>query len=355
MLFPSNMVNSTGKAFVKSLFDCLWVLDGHHDTLQKQSCHIPEVFGQFSGFNMPPELSKHRKREATNINSSVLKASAMSLFQHLQASFWNNPAWLEFKQHVETLANSIVKYTEYRMSQNKAMKEVHLRSTPARQLSDTLSVKYIPSGGEIHCHNCDELSVVLEQKNYNEYIFLNDYIPCDTRKRYDYLQNLTNNGLKFPIMHLTYSPGNNVGNFVLRVAVENSVEECFQRSLTITETIKPNIPQFHTRAMQKLFFEKFGRVCPGIKSSVLRYFYRDLTGDFSASHDFQEAVIDERVPEILSMEHEDPNTLVGLREVRKNDTRTKFECFWDKAKSFINEEMGTAVGWMTGGMVRLYI
>jgi len=62
-----------------------------------------------------PELSKRRN---TNINSPVLKTSAMSLFQHLQASLWNNPAWLEFKQNVETLAKSVVKYTEYLTSQN---------------------------------------------------------------------------------------------------------------------------------------------------------------------------------------------------------------------------------------------
>ena len=45
-----------------------------------------------------------------------------------------------------------------------------------------------------------------------------------------------------------------------------------------------------------------------------------------ASHDLQEVEIDERVCEIINMEPEDPNTLIDLREVKKNDTRTKFEC-----------------------------
>jgi len=51
-------------------------------------------------------------------------------------------------------------------------------------------------------------------------------------KKCDYLQNLTNYGLKFPIMHLTYSPGKNVGKsyFVWHVAVENSIEKYFQYS-----------------------------------------------------------------------------------------------------------------------------
>ena len=116
-------------------------------------------------------------------------------------------------------------------------------------------------------------------------------------------------------------------HFVWCIAVEHSVDKCFQCSLTITETIKPEIPQFHTRAMQKLFFENFGRVCPGIKPAILRNFYRDLTGDSSASLDSQKAVIDERVWEILSMEPEGPSTVIDLHEMKNNDTITKFECF----------------------------
>ena len=163
MSFPSNTVHSKGKGFVKSLSDCLWILDGHHATLRKQSCPIPEVFNQFSGFNMP-ELPKHRKRETTNINLPILKASAISLFQHFQDSFWKNPAWSEFKQHVETLAKSTVKYTEYLTSQNKTMKEVHSHSTPVRQFSDALSVKYVPSCGGMQSRNFDELSGVWSRK-----------------------------------------------------------------------------------------------------------------------------------------------------------------------------------------------
>ena len=146
-------------------------------------------------------------------------------------------------------------------------------------------------------------------------------------------------------MYLTYSSGNNVGNshFVWHISPEISIEESFQSSLSTLESIKAEFPQFHTRAMRKALFEKFGRVCTGIKPAILRYFYRDLTGDSSASHDYQEAEIDERVREIINMEPEDPNTVIDLREVKKNGTRTKFECFWEKARTYLNEEMGTAV------------
>ena len=52
---------------------------------------------------------------------------------------------------------------------------------------------------------------------------------------------------------------------------------------------------------------------------ILRYFYRDSTGDSSASHDYQEVEIDEHVYEIISMEPEDLNTVIDLREMKQVD------------------------------------
>ena len=43
----------------------------------------------------------------------------------------------------------------------------------------------------------------------------------------------------------------------------------------------------------------------GVKPAILRLFYRDLTGDCSASHDLPESVVHERVHEMLNMEPED--------------------------------------------------
>lgn len=90
-------------------------------------------------------------------------------------------------------------------------------------------------------------------------------------------------------------------------------------------------------------FEKFGRVSPSVKPAVLRFFYRDLIGDCSTSHDTEEAVIDECVREIICMEPEDPSTVVDLQEEKSKESRTKFEIFWDEAKKYINEDLGVAV------------
>ena len=132
-----------------------------------------------------------------------------------------------------------------------------------------------------------------------------------------------------------HSSGNNTGNlyFMWKVPVRKAAEECFQNMLTTTDQVKPLLPQFHTRAMCQAMFQKFGRVSPGVKPAVLRLFYKDLTGDCSALHNLRESVVDERVSEILDVEPENPKTVVDLREVKNNDSRTKFEVFWCEAKS----------------------
>lgn len=148
-----------------------------------------------------------------------------------------------------------------------------------------------------------------------------------------------------PVMLLTYSSGNNVGNlhFVWKLLPNKPMEETFQESVRAIETIKPLLLQYHTRAMHRAMFDKFGRVSQNVKPAILRFFYRDLTGDASSSRTLSELIIDERVHKIINMEPEDPNTVINLREVKSKKTQTKFNVFWDEARKFINEDLGVAV------------
>ena len=93
--------------------------------------------------------------------------------------------------------------------------------------------------------------------------------------------------------------------------------------------------------MRRELFTKFGRISPKVKPAALRFLYRELTADCSASHDTPEAVIGVR--SIILMEPEDPHTVVDLREVKSQETKTKYNVFWDEAKKYINEEIGVAV------------
>ena len=142
VLFPAGDVNSSSKNFVKTAVDCLWYLDGHHEKLKKQSCPVPRLFERFSGYNTP-ELSKHRKRQSSNLSSSVLNSLSSSLFSNLQASFWSDSLFRRLHEQTRFLAQSMAGYADYLSSQNKAMKTIHTRSVPVRQLTDALSIQYV--------------------------------------------------------------------------------------------------------------------------------------------------------------------------------------------------------------------
>uniref|UniRef100_A0A1X7TZ64 Uncharacterized protein n=1 Tax=Amphimedon queenslandica TaxID=400682 RepID=A0A1X7TZ64_AMPQE len=72
-------------------------------------------------------------------------------------------------------------------------------------------------------------------------------------------------------------------------------------------------------------FTKIGRVSQAVKPSVLRCFYKNLTGDQSASSNLHQAEVDERVKRIIEME--DPDIVDDLR--RHNGKQgTLYEDFW---------------------------
>lgn len=88
-------------------------------------------------------------------------------------------------------------------------------------------------------------------------------------------------GLSSPSMLLIYSPGGGIRNlqFLWRLPQQYDVNILFERSQPLIEEIKSKLPIFHTRAMRTSMFQKFGRISPNIKPSVLRYFYKELTGE----------------------------------------------------------------------------
>ncbi len=179
------------------------------------------------------------------------------------------------------------------------MKAVHGSEIPVRELSESLSVQVIPNSAV--CFPCiNSLSQSLKQLRPFQYMCLTEHCPDEPRKRYDYIQQLKR-GLNVPVVLLTYSPGNNRGNlhFIWRYDGDTKLETVFQDSLPVVETIKPHIPTYHTRAMRRALFTKFGRVSSSVKPAILRYFYRDLTGDSSAASNLCEAEMDQRVHQLL--------------------------------------------------------
>jgi len=224
--FPASSVSSSGKNFVKTLSDLLWYIDGHQGTITKQGFPIPNCFLKFEGYNVP-EMAKHRKRQHTNLSVDVLNSLSSSLFLNLQASFWAALPWQHLKRKMELIASSVSNYAVYLSSQSKKMSEAHHQTTPVRQLSNSLSIKYLKPCRQNTMF--EAISESLTSKGYHECLFLNDFLPSDARKRYGFIQCLEKSGLAYPIILLTHSSGNNLGNlnFVWKVESDVSIDIAF--------------------------------------------------------------------------------------------------------------------------------
>ena len=141
---------------MKVLTDLLWHIDGHHVTFSDQSCAIPLVFANFSGYNVP-ERSKHRKRK---MSFNPLKALSHSLFLVLQENYWKWDPQQEFCKEVESLAGSIAQYVDYLDMRNKKMTLKHMSEVPVRSITDNITVTYVKSYLLYH------LSIVLRSGCY---------------------------------------------------------------------------------------------------------------------------------------------------------------------------------------------
>ena len=69
---------SHGQKFLTELQQCLWYIDGHHETFADRCHHIPSLFEKFSGYNTP-ELTNHRKRSHSNLKADTLRLHAGNL------------------------------------------------------------------------------------------------------------------------------------------------------------------------------------------------------------------------------------------------------------------------------------
>ena len=236
------------------------------------------------------------------MSAVCISAISSSLFGCLQAEYWKRPYFETFKKHVENLARSLAQYGDYLVLKNKRMKEVHNSDVPVRQLSESLSVEVVKKSDVRFPCFTSLINSLNGIQPYQE-IFLTDHCPLAPRQRYDYIQKIQR-GLDIPVVVMTFSPGNNRGNFhfVWKYCSDDSMETVFQKSIAVVESIKPQLPIYHTRAMRKCLFTQFGRISPHVKPAVLRHFYRDLTGDSAASTNATEEEVDKRVCQVMDME-----------------------------------------------------
>ena len=238
---------------VSTLFDVLWYIDGHH-VFEKQGCKLPDFVSSF----VAPETSKHGKRSVINMSGLALSVHASSLYGCLQSLYWRRPKFAKLKPAIEQLSRCLAQYGDYLQSQNKRMKQAHASPTSIRQLSDSLSIDIIKKSPHL-CFQCfGELCSTLRDINNYQHLCLTDLCPNEPRS--SSLPVYTEYSLI--LLGLILLSGNNRGNmhFIWKFDDSELLETVFQKSLPVVELIKPLLPQYHTRAMQKSLLSKYGCV-----------------------------------------------------------------------------------------------
>ena len=124
---------------------------------------------------------------------------------------------------------------------------------------------------------------------------VNVFAPVEPWRKYEYLKALT---LPFHVVMFTHTSARRNMIFLWKVPTSTSASELLNKSTETRDSLPPELPLYHTRAMRSEFIHSFGKVTGG-KSGILPEAYRRLTGDKSAARDSSEAEVDRRVAELL--------------------------------------------------------
>ena len=128
------------------------------------------MFSSYTGYNVP-EYSKHRKRSIGNLSAESLNALNQSLFSILQANYWKRKYWQLFHLDVQSLAGSIVQYSDYLNMQNK-MLVWHKSMMPIRSLANSVTLSYHKATRLALFPQFLELDSLLENAAEYEHFFL---------------------------------------------------------------------------------------------------------------------------------------------------------------------------------------
>ena len=139
--------------------------------------------------------------------------------------------------------------------------------------------------------------VILESVPYTA-IFLNEYLPIDARRRYDFLKGLY---FKCKVVRFSHTSSREHLHCVWRIDSDDNESVMLQKNEEISSNLKSTFPKYFSRVMKLQFLEKFGRISKD-KPSILREIYKNLTGDCSADSNQHESEIHERIKEVLDGE-----------------------------------------------------
>ena len=286
-------VDVYGKQFFDVVGDCMWYLDGCHDTLKERCLGAPPPpeIAHISGFNQP-EKHGHKRKTAESLGEKESEENSLAIL-HLTACSYKAPEWAKIREILLRLADNLRKYGDFLKNKKVKVQANHARLATAffNDEKSHFQVKdaVISTNATLRARykSISEKCASVE----DEVISMNEFVPMgNPQGKYKFLKDLV-----VPARHVRYTHSTRKLNldFIWKVPTDDSVEDTLNKSGKLTDELKKQIPVYHTRAMRRDFINCFGMVC-NTKNPVLREMYRRLTGDSSSATNTKEAKVDQR-------------------------------------------------------------
>ncbi|CAG2219397.1 PIP5K [Mytilus edulis] len=327
--FTPIQVNTTGQSIVKTLSNALWYIDPHMLKFQNRGIKIlPAFFKNCHGFN---NWKVHKKKEPM-ILLEDLEVHLTACMDMVAMPWYLNEKFKVFRLACETLIEGMIKYSDFLKQQRERTAKVHSYEKPVRSITDSWSIKASLSKSKEVKPQYSAMKERLDQLNFYEPVFVNEFSPRDKIDRRYWLEHLS---LPFPVKIYTHHHGNYFGNFVFIWKIDEDLKHG-DGDLEAIDVVREGLPMFSTRAMRREFINRYTSAGSQYKPAILRDVFRFLTQDSSSAETSQQSEVDERVCEFL-LTADETNLFYDLRKLNGRPRDENLNPFWDELQRYLDD------------------
>ena len=276
------------------------------EKLRNQGAALPEFMSPILSFN-DPTRSKHKPKQ---LYSETMIHLASKVTAVLEKSFVFRPSFKFLKDLLDRLTESVVKYSDYLVSNFESVKAYQECEVIERERS-VFSVPHLKTdlSGSYSCQR--ELSIVseifeqLQGMDSCEFLNLEKYLPSIKSHRYMFMKKFKDTGLPVEnsvLFSCSYSSSVG-GNMYFLWNEDKSCENHENLRQQLIDSVNNSLPRCNSRAHKNNAKESLNVIMlDKISPGQFRAIYQELPGDMSTSDNKISKQHDYRMRLILKVE-----------------------------------------------------
>ena len=164
------------------------------------------------------------------------------------------------------LADNLRKYAEYLRRQSEKVGESHAKRVCREDVHEFEVLKPACIFTRVHAARYQQLHDDLKKSEPFQPLFLGDYSPVDSKRRYDFKKEIA---VPVKCVLYTYSGAREHYTFIWRIPETMSETDLLLKNASVQRQIEGDLPVYHSRCMRREFIRSFGTVTHA-KPAVLR-------------------------------------------------------------------------------------